>query len=63
LESIRAAGLRCAAVLLNEPDGTRDLAMATNCEVLKELCEVPILTESGKTQEASPERLDGLANS
>lgn len=60
VEGIRAAGLRCAAVLLNDFEGTRDLAMTTNLGVLRELSGVPVLAESGEAQEAVPERLDAL---
>ena len=60
LESIRAAGLRCAAVLLNDFDGVRDLAKVTNREVLEELSGVPVLAESGDLEEASPDRLEAL---
>jgi dethiobiotin synthetase len=60
LEGIRAAGLRCAAVVLNDFDGARDIAMTTNREVLEELCGVPVLAESGELQEALPDRLDAL---
>lgn len=60
LEAIRAAGLRCAAILLNEFDGVRDLAKATNREVLEELSGVPVLAESGELEEASPDRLEAL---
>lgn len=63
LEAIRATGLRCAAVVLNDFAGTRDLAMATNREVLDEFCGVPVLTESGELQEALPDRLEALFES
>jgi len=60
LEAIRATGLRCAAVVLNDFDGVRDLATTTNREILEELCGVPVLTESGELQEALPDRLEAL---
>lgn len=63
LDGIRAAGLRCAAVIFNDFGGGRDIATATNREILEELCGVPVLGESGDVQEALPDRLEALLNS
>jgi len=60
LDGIRAAGLRCAAIVFNDFEGGRDVAQATNREILEELSGVPVLTESGELQEAWPERLEAL---
>jgi dethiobiotin synthetase len=60
LEGIRASGLRCSAVVLNDFDGARDFAVTTNREILEELCGVPVLSESSELQEAQPDRLEAL---
>jgi dethiobiotin synthetase len=44
LESIEKSGLPCVAVALNDPPGHTDIAIATNRDVLKQLCPVPVLT-------------------
>ena len=44
LESIERSGLECVGVALNDFPGRADIAAATNRDVLKQLCKVPILT-------------------
>lgn len=44
LESIRLRGLTCLGVVLTDPEGLSDIAMATNRDVLRQLCQVPVLT-------------------
>ena len=43
VQSIQAAGLRCAAVILNDPSGANDIASTTNADVLAKVLDVPIL--------------------
>lgn len=43
LESIRLRGLTCLGVVLTDPDGHSDIAMATNRDVLRQVCKVPVL--------------------
>lgn len=45
LESIRAHGLRCVGMLLNQPEAERDAASISNAAVLLQVVEVPILAE------------------
>jgi dethiobiotin synthetase len=61
VESIRSAGLKCSAILLNEFDVPGDLATATNREILREICAVPVIlgAEIG-TDSMALDRLLGL---
>lgn len=54
LENIRQRGLECLGVVLNEPEGSSDLATRTNGDVLGKLCRVPILTGLSKGMSAFP---------
>lgn len=51
LESIKARGLSCAGLILNRISDEDSVAQTTNCEVLREFCEAPILfaIERGQT--------------
>jgi dethiobiotin synthetase len=46
IESIRATGLECAGIILNQPEAApADVANATNRGIIEELAGVPILSE------------------
>jgi len=54
VESIRARGLECAGIILNqtfEPTDEAEIATSTNAVVIEELLKVPILTKVGYGQE------------
>lgn len=52
LESIRARGLSCAGLILNNPSGETSPATKTNREILEEFGGAPILFEIEPAQEA-----------
>jgi dethiobiotin synthetase len=54
VQSVQARGLCCVGVSLNEVPGTRDLAVCSNADTLRELLDVPILPGlSDQTSELS----------
>jgi dethiobiotin synthetase len=59
VESIRASGLECAGIVLNQPNQISDeaeIATSTNTVVIEEVLKAPILFEVGYGQE----KFDGL---
>jgi dethiobiotin synthetase len=59
VESIRASGLECAGIILNQPNQIADeakIATSTNTVVIEEVLKAPILFEVGYGQE----KFDGL---
>jgi dethiobiotin synthetase len=56
VQSVQAAGLRCAGVVLNAPSGSGDIAETTNADILANILDVPLLPQSAlETAELSPE--------
>jgi len=51
VNSVQAAGLRCAAVVLNDPTTNGDIASTTNADILAKILDVPLLT--GLAQESA----------
>jgi dethiobiotin synthetase len=51
VNSVQAAGLRCAAVVLNDPTPNGDIASTTNADILAKILDVPLLT--GLAQESA----------
>ena len=54
VRSVREMGLKCAAVVLNEPGAKSDVATSTNRELLERLLDVPILSGLGETTPILP---------
>lgn len=52
VESIRAAGLECAGVILNQAAALQDIATATNRGVIEELAGVPVLFDIAHGQDS-----------
>ncbi len=50
VESIRARGIACAGLIINSPTRDDSVAFRTNANVLREVCDVPILLEIGHGQ-------------
>jgi dethiobiotin synthetase len=52
IESIRAHGLECRGIVLNNLPGNPNAATETNRKTLEEICKVPILFDIGPDQRA-----------
>jgi len=54
VRSVRAAGLRCAGVVLNSPSRDPDIAQTTNADILAGVLDVPLLPELAENAEELP---------
>jgi dethiobiotin synthetase len=54
VRSVQDNGLKCAAVVLNEPGAKSDVATSTNRELLQRLLDVPILSGLGEYTSTLP---------
>lgn len=54
VNSVQAAGLRCAAVVLNDPTPNGDIASTTNADILAKILDVPLLTGLAEESTESP---------
>lgn len=54
VNSVQAAGLRCAAVVLNDPTPNGDIASTTNADISAKILDVPLLTGLAEESTESP---------
>lgn len=55
VRSVQVANLRCAAVVLNSPSSSTDIAETTNAAVLASILDVPMLPQLGKNTAELPQ--------
>lgn len=48
VRSVRQRGLRCAALVLNNPSGLTDIAVSTNEDILRRILDVPVVPGLGE---------------
>lgn len=55
VRSVQAANLHCAAVVLNSPSSSTDIAETTNAAVLASILDVPMLPQLGENTAELPQ--------
>jgi dethiobiotin synthetase len=54
IRGVQATGLKCGALVMNEPPAQKDIAVSTNVDILRRLVDVPIVPGLSETMAELP---------